>query len=195
MADAPQPNPVRQPEIVETYGDPRTPSGARVSVEDFLASAPRKSLRRLDLIHLRDLASLKGGERREKVVSRSGRVAKNRVKGLYRAPSRSEGAQIELFVDQIFRGLPRWSAKVPILRNLLVASVLSHELGHHLYETRAGASHEAVADSWRSRLLKGYARQRYPWLIRHSRWVGNGLKLIRRLSKTLGSASRRSGSS
>jgi hypothetical protein len=92
--------------------------------------------------------------------------------GFYHRKQKGERAWIEIIVDNAFAeyspdGLGFVISHLPIVREIPLASVLFHELGHHLdYTVGAPApSGEAAAEAWQKRLLNSYLRKRLRLLI------------------------------
>lgn len=56
---------------------------------------------------------------------------------------------------------------IPMARFILIASVLYHELGHHLHKTQYPEfkEKEDVAEEWRRKLTKAAIRKRYRYVM------------------------------
>jgi hypothetical protein len=63
--------------------------------------------------------------------------------------------------------MPKGSDRVSVLRNISFAKVLYHEIGHHIHKTSRPEFHERedVADSWKHKLVRRFARKHY-WYLR-----------------------------
>ncbi|HEX8815193.1 MAG TPA: hypothetical protein VF753_06820 [Terriglobales bacterium] len=70
---------------------------------------------------------------------------------------------IELRVDKILSGVPRWWLWVKFLREVRFANVLFHEIGHHIHHCVRPeyADKEDTADKWGRRLSGNYSRKTY----------------------------------
>jgi len=57
--------------------------------------------------------------------------------------------------------------RVPLLRNIVLAGTLFHEIGHHLDNTIGAPARggEAAAEAWQGRLLRFYFRKQYWYLL------------------------------
>lgn len=99
-------------------------------------------------------------------VREAGRSAAT-CRGLYHPAWRGEPAWIELFVDTVVESTPRPLLRLPPWRDLEVASVLFHELGHHIHDTHDPEHREpeVVAEAWCVRLSRAYFRRRYWYLV------------------------------
>jgi hypothetical protein len=89
--------------------------------------------------------------------------------GLYHYAQRGDSAWVEVFVDQTlqYRGEGRWIVKIPVLRNIILSSVLFHEIGHHIHATARPEFREKedVANKWKAKLQRLYFHAQYPGLI------------------------------
>jgi hypothetical protein len=150
-------------EIVDAYSDFAAPCDARAGVAELLETVPPQHLNGLRYVRLTNAAALKGARKRGRSWSRGRKVKHSEVAGLYHAAWQGQPACIELFVDQIFDGPPRWLLRWRLVRNLLLADVLFHELGHHIHEVERPEhrEREAVAEDWSRRLSRHYLRRRH----------------------------------
>jgi hypothetical protein len=100
-----------------------------------------------------------------KMRRRGGRKysAKDRL-GFYR-PARGEGAIICLIVDNILAH--ERAVWLQARRDVIIADVLFHEVGHHLNATMGliARTEEASAEAWSLKLWRLHVRKRYPFLI------------------------------
>jgi hypothetical protein len=91
-----------------------------------------------------------------------------RSKGCWRRFPRHGGtpASIEIVVDNAVAGWPAFVFALNLFRDMVLARVLFHELGHHLDATigAAAPTGEAAAEDWNRRLGRLYFRRRYWWL-------------------------------
>jgi hypothetical protein len=85
------------------------------------------------------------------------------ARALYHAASAGRAAWIEIFVDRVLDGAPWVSQRLPFLRDLLLAPVLYHEVGHHIERVRGrkGPAGEDVAEAWSKKLMASFVRRRY----------------------------------
>lgn len=67
-------------------------------------------------------------------------------------------------MDKTLGGPPGWLLKLRLLRNLLIADTLFHELGHHIHKVQRPEHREQedVADDWGNRLSREYVRREHP---------------------------------
>src|SRR5437899_2964833 len=95
------------------------------------------------------------------------KIAIAQAGGLYHGAWHGQPPWIELLVDRICAGVPRWALRLPAVRDLLFAGVLFHEIGHHVYATthKEHAERESVAEKWRRAMAGPYFRRRY-WYLR-----------------------------
>jgi hypothetical protein len=108
------------------------------------------------------------------------------VSGLYHLHWKNEAAWIEVFVDEVLGAWQKgWWLKVPLWRDILVSSVLFHEMGHHIHATSRPEfrERETVAEEWRVRLSGRFFRSEYPWLVVLSYPVKAVRRLLRSMSR------------
>jgi hypothetical protein len=87
--------------------------------------------------------------------------------GSYQAAWRLAPASISLYVDNIVGREPDFVWKVPAFRYLPIASVIYHEIGHHIHAVHEPVyeGKEDVADYWSGRLSRKFFRRRYWYLV------------------------------
>jgi hypothetical protein len=156
-------------DIVEAYRDFAVPCDARTSVAELLDTVSSERLVGLGQVVLTNSAALSGARKRARSRSRGRKARHSEVAGLYHGAWRGQPAWIEIFVDKSLAGPPRWLLKVRLLRNLLLADTLFHELGHHIHKVQRPEHREQedVADDWGRRLSREYVRREHPiaWAI------------------------------
>lgn len=141
-----------------------------VDYEGYLRSVldrlPPEVLAGLGSIVLRDTASITSDEGARPLA---GGASLYEASGVYYQAHGRNAARIELFVDTIRDGWPRWSKWTPILRYEIVGDVFFHELGHHVHymeNPRAKVSDkEEKATAIGTKLFSQYFRARYRFLI------------------------------
>ena len=145
--------------------------------EDFRAYAPpswvaptvRRLLDSLPPEYLMGLSSIVLTESRltgkAKIRRRAGRKhSPNERLGFYRPTWRGEPPCIYLIVDNIVALKP---LRLQVARDLAIAKVLFHEVGHHL-NSKVGLisrNEEASAEAWLRKLWPMHARKRY-WFVK-----------------------------
>jgi hypothetical protein len=136
--------------------------GIERAVHKLLLGIPAGYVAGIEAIVLRDAGGLTRAEKKRRSHAR-GQV----LLGTHQNGQGGQRAVIHLFVDSI---MPRWPAALlvfPFFRELLLATVLYHEVGHHIHaaiEPRHVAA-EAAAEAWSRRLTKHYFSQHYWYLI------------------------------
>jgi hypothetical protein len=136
-------------------------------VRRLLERVPPEYTRGLNCVVLTNLSGQPRRGRLGKATSRGRRISASRVAGLYHQEWKGQPPWIELYIDQIFgywRRLPLW---IPLLREIAVARVLYHELGHHchLFIRPEYREKEDVADDWRDKFMRMFFRRKYWYLI------------------------------
>jgi hypothetical protein len=150
-------------DVIEAYKDFRSPCNATDVVADLLGNVPQEHLAGLQSVVLTNSGALPGTRRRGWSWSRGRKARHTEVAGLYHGASFGEEAWIELFVDQVVRGVPSWALRLPVVRSLLFGMVLFHEVGHHIHTVRRPEHRERedVADDWQRRLARSYLKRRH----------------------------------
>ena len=151
-------------EIVEAYREFAPPCDARAGVAELLRTVPPGHLAGLGQVVLTNSAALTGARKRARSRSRGKKARHTHAAGLYHASWRGDAAWIEIFVDKTLEGPPRWLLKLRLIRNMLLADTLFHELGHHIHRAQRPEHREPedVAEGWSSRLSRAYVRQQHP---------------------------------
>lgn len=143
--------------------DPKNVLGSKIarSVTNLLAETPAKFLSGVDCIVILDSESLSRRERH-----RLRRRPNDFVLGSYFSRNRTRPPRIEIYSDGLLNSKLAMYLRLPAFRDVLVARVLFHELGHHIssmVEPRH-ASREAVAERWAKKLARQALRARFPTL-------------------------------
>jgi len=154
------------PSIVENYKDFSPSFNVLASVKSLLTYVPSHYLNGLEQIVLKNSSGLNRKQRRKKTISRKWRTAIKDSLGLYYQKHRGIPAHVVIFVDNIEQSTPVWVLKISFLRNIIIASTLYHEIGHHIHKTihPEYKEREDVADEWRDKLLRLLVKRRYWYL-------------------------------
>jgi hypothetical protein len=158
------------------YRDYRPPVDVERVIRRMIELTSPEYLAGLRSIVIRNSGSLNYQRRRSKTRSRRRKVAVRECGGLYHQKWKGEPAWIEIFVDNILEGWPKALLWIPLVRDLAIAYVLFHEIGHHVHCTRAPEHREKedVANKWRNRLMGAYIKKRYWYLhpfLRVASWL------------------------
>lgn len=154
-------------EIVTRYRDYTPYVDVTRSVRYLVDSVPAQFLVALREIVLTNTMAPSRHRRRRRVWSREVKRQASDARGLYHRASPGKAASIELFVDRVLEGLPRVVQLVPFVRDILLAKVLFHELGHHIHRTlsRQAGEAEDIAEEWARKMMARYVRRRYWYAI------------------------------
>jgi hypothetical protein len=149
--------------VQEAYRDYQPPRWIRPTIERLLAGIPRAYVSGLGTVVLTDAAAIGDGKTR-RVAGR--KHDRNTCQGFYHARYRGTPAYIEIVVDNVVGRFPAFVFVLNFNRDLVLARVLFHELGHHLDATIGSSARtgEAAAEDWRRRLGRLYFTRRYWWL-------------------------------
>ncbi len=153
-------------DIQDNYKGYTPPSWVRATVIRLIDGIPADYLNGLRTISLTNSDGLNHHRRRQKTKSRKRKVAARDCQGLYHHQCQGQQATIELFIDKIAQRWPSLILKVPMFQDLLLSDELFHEIGHHIHKTSAPEHRERedVAEDWRKKLGRQYARHRYSYL-------------------------------
>lgn len=86
--------------------------------------------------------------------------------GLYHPKYKGQEPYIELFLDNIFKNYHKNVFKIPILKEILFAYTLFHEIGHHVHYSYKPErmNEEKIADEWAEYLTLQYITKRF-WIL------------------------------
>lgn len=176
--------------ILSVYKDYTPPVDLEKVIRALLQVVPADLLVGLAEITLTNSSSPARSHRRRRVWTQRRKSSVSRTRGLYHARSREGEARIEIFVDKVFKGFPRAVLLLGLIRSLLLADVLYHELGHHIgarIQPQRGVEH--VACEWSRRLTASFISKRYWYampLIRVMAILGRSVKRSHERSRPLG---------
>jgi len=158
---------VMRPEIVENYRDFEPPANFKRLMEDLLDAVPAKYLVGLGRIVLANQSALTRDQRRQKIWSRNHKIRLAEARGAYYRATASSPAAVWLYVDNILKSEDPWLQRLPILRYHELATVLYHEIGHHIHAVHRPIfeDKEDVAEDWGGKLFGRFCRIRY-WYLR-----------------------------
>lgn len=144
--------------------DPEDPFAAEVArvVRRLLAATSPRNLVGLERITLLDSSRL---AKRDRI--RHERRDGDFLLASYFRRHRGGPPTIEIYTDALRRSRRARYLKYPLLRDVFIARVLFHEIGHHLYYTAAPAhgDKEKAAEAWGRQLASAVLRARYPILF------------------------------
>jgi hypothetical protein len=153
------------PRVVAFFHEYRPQFDVCAVVSRMLRTVPPEYLVGLDSVVLTSMDTLSNQRRKSGTKSRRRTVRVAQTLGLYHHAHQGEGAWIEIFVDRV---LARWEKgfwlKVPLIRDLLLAPVLFHEIGHHIHANFRPEfrEREDVADNWKVKLETIYYKKERP---------------------------------
>jgi hypothetical protein len=171
--------------VVENYKSYVADRRVMAAVQDLLHRVPGGYLTELSGVVLTDGAALGKGK--------TGRVRGRKHRrsdclGFYHSARRGQGATITLVIDNILAGYPRWCFRLGIVVDILLASTLYHEIGHHL-DARIG-SHarrgEAAADDWSERISRSVLGRKYWYLSLPVRCIRASMRAVTSAQRLIG---------
>jgi hypothetical protein len=153
-------------EVIEHYKDYSPPTDVRAMTRRLLCYVSPRYLIGLGHVVLTNTTALPRRRRRGKTWARGRKVSIVKAGGVYHAKTNTRPAWIEVFVDNTVLQ-DTVIRRVPVLRDLALAEILYHELGHHIHATLRPEHREpeGVADKWERRLTALYFRKRYWYLM------------------------------
>jgi predicted membrane-bound mannosyltransferase len=150
--------------IYENYKSFVAPIGVRERVEKMVSAVRSDYLVGLSSIVLTD----SNAQESERTWRLKGRKLKSQTSyGLYHPASPQREAWIELLLDNIFADGHPVLMRFAVAQDVVIASTLYHEIGHHLeaMTVKGRSDRETAADGWVSRLGKPYFKRRYWFLL------------------------------
>lgn len=156
------------PDVIEAYRGYRPPVDVREAVRTLLVACPSRYLVGLKCVVLTNAAALTGARKRGRSRARGRKVRHREALGLYHAAWKGEAAWIEIFADTVLAQVPRFALRLPVVRHVLLAHTLYHEIGHHIDRViqPEHRDDEDIAESWELRLTVHMVRGRHPWIAR-----------------------------
>lgn len=130
------------------------------SLELLLRHVPDEHLRGLRQITLTNSEQLQS-QMKGKITSEKRRIRPADCLGLY------GGGHIRLIMDRILEPYPEIFLLVPLFKTCFIGEVLYHEIGHHIHHLEEPGfrdREEDVADEWKDKLMRAFAKQHY-WYV------------------------------
>lgn len=154
-------------------------------VNKYLDYVPGKYKYGLKYVIIADSLQLSRSQSRQKILSNGKKVLIADCKGLYYRRTREEPARIELFVNNIINNVPIWCLRIHLIRDMLFASILYHELGHHVHRTLypEHSDPESVAERWRKIFFKRFMFRNYWYLLPILLLMALIIKVFKKLKK------------
>lgn len=154
------------PTIVEDYLDYSPPPIFRQTLHELLKAVPSRYLVGLKTITLTNQAAGTRAQKRKKAWSRNRKIRLSDAQGYYSAATRSSQATIVLHVDNILKGMRPWELRAPLLCYEPLATVLYHEIGHHIHAEHKPVyeGKENIAEDWTRKLSGRFYLQHYWYL-------------------------------
>jgi hypothetical protein len=158
---------VQRTKLITNFSGHPPPSDVTSIVYRMLESVPKDYLNGLSAVVLTSTGSLSRERLKSKTKSRKRTVKIAQAAGLYHPAWHGESAWVEIFVDQTLKNATKDWFKPPFEREMLLSSVLFHEIGHHIHATKRPEfrEREDVAERWKEKLTATYFRKKYPWML------------------------------
>jgi hypothetical protein len=136
-------------------------------VDELLKAVPPRYLIGLQTIVLTNQAAQPRAKKQQKIWSRNHKIKLVEALGYYSGASRSSRASITLHIDNILKHVRPRELRIPFVRYYPLASVLYHEIGHHIHAEHNPIydGKENVAEDWSDKLSQRFYRTHYWYLI------------------------------
>jgi hypothetical protein len=173
------------PEVVEFYRDYVPPVNLRAIVKALLKTVPPNYLVGLKTIVLTNQSALSRDERQRKSWQHGRKRRFAKALGAYSRATRYSPASIRLMVDNIAENVHVWTLRTPVLRHLIVASVLYHEIGHHIHAAHLPVyeGKENVAEDWSRKLSKQFCGKHFWYLTPIFYCVSWSIRIWKRMKR------------
>lgn len=154
-------------EIEEIFTNYKPPFDAKGIAQLLIRYIPPIYLGGLKRVILTNSSALSHDRRRERTWHRNRKIKISDSQGAYQQQWKGNPAYIEIFVDNALEGRPGTLLKIPFIRDMSLASVLYHEIGHHIHRTiyPEYQEREKTAEDWNQRLMRLYFKKRYWYLL------------------------------
>lgn len=157
------------PQVVQEFREFKPRADFRGSVERLLEYVPPEYLVGLESVVLKDRTAP------AKVRWDRRNASDAEMAACYLRATKGRDAVIEMYVDVIMTGAPRWLMTLAWFRELMLSKTFFHEIGHHVHRAIAPDSREpeAAANYWRDKLGRDLMRRRFWFLVplrRPLRW-------------------------
>ncbi len=154
--------------VYENYNDHEPKINVAKHVASYVRSVPHEYLSGLCSFVLTNELALSTKERK-KLWRRNKYREGGHVCGLYHPRTTNQPAWIELFVDNLLRSVPMPALllRIGIIRDLLIATAVFHEIGHHINMSHRSRSQnlEKEAEKYQDELGRRYILKRYWYLF------------------------------
>ena len=149
--------------VIERFRSRITPGMYLTTVTRLLSRVPEEILTGLESVVLTDnhVRDYRNDTNRPNVQNAP-------ALGYYHLQTPQRQAWVEIFIDRIISSFPTPVLHIQLVRELLIAKPLFHEIAHHRNAAVGGlrpGSGETLADQWALEMSRSYFRRRY-WYIR-----------------------------
>jgi hypothetical protein len=154
------------PRIVVAYQNYKPPFDSEKAIRNMLTVVPANYLWGLHSIVLTNVQALPRKSRVRKGAGRR-RVPLSEALGYYTQAWKGEPARVTLLVDNLEKQWGRSWLRFGFIRDILLAEVLFHEIGHHIHLLHIPEFEgpENVAEKWSKKLGTKYLRSHYWYLM------------------------------
>jgi hypothetical protein len=154
------------PRIVVAYQNYKPPFDSEKVICNMLSVVPANYLRGLHSVVLTNVQALPHKSRVRKGSGRR-RVPLSEALGYYTQAWKGEPTRVTLLIDNLEKRWGRAWLRFGIIRDIIVAEVLYHELGHHIHRLHIPEfeGSENVAEKWSKKLRVKFLRVHYWYLI------------------------------
>lgn len=153
--------------IHENYKNFTPNKAIKKSFERMINAIPSQKLKGLNSVVLTNNSAFNRKKKRRKTSSRQKKILLSNCRGWYTPGSYGQPGNIKIIVDKIQNYYPNWLFKFRFLTDMVLSSVLFHEIGHHIHLTQEPEfkCKESVAEKWNSQLSRKYFWKKYWYII------------------------------
>jgi hypothetical protein len=154
------------PQIVVAYQNYKPPFDSEKVIRAMLAIVPTRYLWGLHSIVLTNVQALPHESRIRKGAGRR-RIPLGKALGYYTQAWKGEPARVTVLIDNLEKRWGRAWLRFGFIRDIVVAEVLYHEIGHHIHRLHIPEFEgpENVAEKWSKKLRGKFLRVHYWYLI------------------------------
>jgi len=170
------------PQIVVAFQNYTPPFNAKKVIGNMLRVVPPQYLWGLHSVILTNVQALSRKERDRRALSQT-KLALGKSLGYYTQSWKGEPAQVTLLIDNLEKSWGRGWLRFGIIRDVPLAGLLYHEIGHHIHRVHAPKyeDREEVADKWSDKLCGKYLHRQYWYLAPAFCLIRRAPKLIQRI--------------
>lgn len=146
--------------LIDNYKNYTPPAFVHDSINRLLSGIPQKNLIGIKSIILTDVESMTSDRRKDNIKD----IKKGqKTLAFYSHKTKSKPAYISLYIDRIIGDYRGWGYRFHFVQDLIIGSILYHEIGHHIHYSKIPEyqEKEKVAKKWTKHLGGKYFWKHY----------------------------------